>query len=458
MSAIRSVLWIGEASGFPAGSLSEIATLDVVWERDPANAAALPDAFDAVVLDAADADGALRDLPMLRDSAAGASILVRLDARCGDRYAEIEAAGAADVLPRLPGSDGHETCAILIDRLDALGAARRPRVLRAPASRAARAAAPPSLVGHSAAMQSVFALVERAAASRATVLVSGETGTGKELVASAIHRSGPRSDGPFVALNCAAVPESLLESELLGHTRGAFTGADRERKGLAEEAHGGTLFLDEVGEAPACLQAKLLRFLQERAVRPVGGSRERRVDVRIVAATNRELRREVAAGRFREDLYYRLAVFPISIPPLRERPGDLLALAEHFLARHGRAEKRHGCRLSDTTLHMLAAHPWRGNVRELENEIQRALVLAEPGETLEPAHFSERIGHTLELVEASQVELKPGENLRETLARIEAWLLRRALDANHNQRARTARQLGITREGLYKKMKRYGIA
>jgi len=458
VGAIRSVLWIGRASDFPAGPISEIAALDVVWERDPQNVRALAASFDAVVLDAADADSALRDLALVRDAAENASILVRLDARSAHRQVELETAGAADVLLRLPGSDGHEACAMLLDRLGALSGERPLRPPRVPELRPARSPEQSTLVGESSAMGCVFALVERAAASHATVLVSGETGTGKELIASALHRSGPRRDGPFIAFNCAAVPESLLESELLGHTRGAFTGADRDRKGLAEEAHGGTLFLDEVGEAAASLQAKLLRFLQERAVRPLGGSRERRVDARIVAATNRDLRREVAAGRFREDLYYRLAVFPIPIPPLRERPEDLPALVEHFLARHGRAEGKCGCRVSDTAMRLLAAHPWRGNVRELENEIQRALVLAEPGETLEPVHFSERIGQTLEVIEASQAELKPGETLHDTLTRIEAWLLRRALDTNHGHRVQTARQLGITREGLYKKMKRFGIA
>jgi DNA-binding NtrC family response regulator len=237
-----------------------------------------------------------------------------------------------------------------------------------------------------------------------------------------------------------------------------LTGAERERKGLVEEARGGTLLLDEVGDAPASFQAKLLRVVQERSVRPLGANRERSVDVRIVTASNRDLWHEVCAGRFREDLYYRLAVFPIAVPPLRERMDDLAPLADHFLARHGRAEHKRGCRLSPEALRTLQAHRWPGNVRELENEIQRALVLAEPGESLTPAHFSERIGRSRESVERVEAELRSGETLRETLGRVEAWLLRRALEANQQQRARTARQLGITREGLYKKMKRHGIA
>jgi Nif-specific regulatory protein len=226
---------------------------------------------------------------------------------------------------------------------------------------------------------------------------------------------------------------------------------------LIEEAHGGTLFLDEVSEASPTLQAKLLRVIQERTVRRVGATAERRVDTRIVAATNRDLWREVAAGRFREDLYYRLAVFPIAIPPLRERPEDLSELLTHFLARHGPTENRPGCYLSRDALHRLEAHHWPGNIRELENEIQRALVLAEPGEALEPSHFSDRLGGIIDTVQEATRELRAGETLRETLERIEAWLIRRSLEANQQRRTQTAKKLGITREGLHKKMKRLNI-
>jgi transcriptional regulator with PAS, ATPase and Fis domain len=457
MGAIRSVLWIGAAKDFPAGPLSEAPSLDVVWERDAANLRGLPDTFDAVVLDAADADAALRDLSLLRDGPARGAVLVRVDARCAERCAEITAAGAADVVLRPSEPYGDEAFAGVVGRLEALGCRSEASIARPSVSAPAFGAAAPPLVGRSRAIQRVLALIARAARSSATVLLSGETGTGKELVARAIHSHGARCDGPFVAFNCAALPESLLESELLGHARGAFTGAERERKGLVEEARGGTLFLDEVGDAPASFQAKLLRVVQERTVRPLGANRERSVDVRIVAASNRDLWRDVSSRRFREDLYYRLAVFPIAVPPLRERLDDLPPLADHFLARHGRAEHKRGCRLSPDALCLLEAHRWPGNVRELENEIQRALVLAEPGESLTPGHFSERVGRSLEAVECIEAELRSGETLRETLARVEAWLLRRALEANQQQRTRTARQLGITREGLYKKMKRYGI-
>jgi len=299
-------------------------------------------------------------------------------------------------------------------------------------------------------MQRVFALVDRASRSRATVLLTGETGTGKELVARAVHDGGLRARQPFVAVNCAAFPDTLLESELFGHVRGAFTGADRDKHGLFEAADGGTLFLDEIGETSGPFQAKLLRVLQEREVRP--GSRA--VDVRVVAATNRDLWREGSPGGFRPDLYFRIAVFPIHIPPLRERAGDVRRLAAHFLEQHGRAEGKPGVRLSPEAERLLEAHAWPGNVRELDNEIQRALALAEPGETLGPEHFNDRLRAILPPIEAS---LRPGDTLRETLDRVEAWLIREALAAHSGRRTQTARHLGVTREGLYKKLRRLGI-
>jgi len=293
-----------------------------------------------------------------------------------------------------------------------------------------------------------------ASGSRATVLLSGETGTGKELIAQAIHRESGRRKESFVAVNCAAFPDTLLESELFGHVRGAFTGAERDKRGLFEAASGGTLFLDEVGETSGPFQAKLLRVLQEREVRPVGGTRTRSVDARVVAASNRDLRREAERDAFRQDLFYRLAVFPIHLPPLRKRLRDVVPLAEHFLALHGLREGKPNAGLSPEATRLLQAYRWPGNVRELENEIQRALALAEPGGTLAPADFSERVAGVLEPIEAN---LQPGDTLRETVGRVEAWIIRRALERNSGRRAETARRLGITREGLYKKMKRYGI-
>jgi DNA-binding NtrC family response regulator len=447
VAGIRSVLWVGRGERFAAELVADAPHLDVVWERDAAEAARLPmEGFHAVVLDAEDA-GTAREGLLALGAPNGAPVLVRLAGGEAPAMAELRAAGAADVLVQR-GDAGGPAALELLERIDTLARRRRRPPRRRPP------AAQSEIVGASPQMQEVFSLVEVAGHSRATVLLSGETGTGKELVARAVHRGSPRSGGPFVAVNCAAFPDTLLESELFGHTRGSFTGADRDRRGLFEEAHGGVLFLDEVGETSRPFQAKLLRALQEREVRPVGGSRTRSVDVRVIAASNRDLRAEAAATTFREDLYYRLAVFPIRLPPLRERPGDVVPLAEHFLALHGRQEGKPEVHLSAAAERLLQSHLWPGNVRELENEIQRALALAEPGEALTPEHFSERVAGLLEPVEAN---LRAGDTLRDTLGRVEAWIIRRALEDQGGRRAATARRLGVTREGLYKKMKRHGI-
>jgi transcriptional regulator with GAF, ATPase, and Fis domain len=458
MNAIRSLLWIGSAERFPAGALTGLPTVDVVWERDVPRARSHTDhAFDAVVLDTDDPDRALVGLALLRDAPRRPPVLVRVDSDAVDRRRELTAAGASLVLLALPGEADEAARATIVDGLAQLDASRRLGPLENVEARLHADSPSAAIVGRSSAMRRVYALVARAARTRATVLVSGETGTGKELVARAIHDASERRTRPCVAVNCAAFPETLLESELLGHTRGAFTGAERPRRGLFEEADGGTLFLDEVGETSPGFQAKLLRVLQERVVRPLGGGRPRRVDVRLVAATNRDLARDVASGRFREDLYYRLAVFPIEVPPLRDRPGDLIALTEHFLTRHGRAEGVPGCGLSPDAARLLQLHRWPGNVRELENEILRALALADPGETLTPSHFSDRLRGSFAPLEAAETTIPPGETLRDTMDRLEAWLVRRALERHQGRRNDTARHLGLTREGLYKKMQRLNI-
>jgi len=249
------------------------------------------------------------------------------------------------------------------------------------AERAARFA-PENLVGTSPALQSALELVRKVAGSRSTALVTGETGTGKELVAGLIHGFSARADGPFIKVNCAALPETLLESELFGHERGAFTGADRTRIGRFEQAHGGTLFLDEIGDMASSTQAKLLRVLQDREFTRLGGSRPLRVDVRIVAASNRELEREMREGRFREDLFYRLNVIRIAMPALRERPEDVETLAAHFAQHFAREMGRAERRLSPAAIARLRAHSWPGNVRELRNVIERAVLLAD-GERIE---------------------------------------------------------------------------
>jgi len=447
---IRSVLYVGRAEALRAEAVADSPLLDVAWARDAEEAAALPlSAFDAIVLEARDERSARDALARIGAAAGGRRppVLVRLPATSATSEVALRAAGAAAVTSR-DGSAGMRPLAALLAELDPAGAPD-------PVGDA-DCARRPALVARSAAMRDVLLLVERAASSHATALLTGETGTGKEVLARAIHEGSPRRRGAFVAVNCAAFPESLLESELFGHQKGAFTGADRNQPGLFEAAHGGTLFLDEIGETTPALQAKLLRALQEREVRPVGGTRARRVDVRLVAATNRSLVHEVAAGRFREDLYYRLAVFRITVPPLRERTDDVVPLAEHFLRRHGEREDKRGCHLTREVADLLLAHPWPGNVRELENEMQHALALAEAGDTIAVRHLSERLHATLSPIEEA-TRSDAHETLHAQMARVEAWLIRRSLDAHGGRRAATARTLGITREGLYKKMRRFGI-
>jgi DNA-binding NtrC family response regulator len=289
------------------------------------------------------------------------------------------------------------------------------------------------IVATSEPMTAVLDLVRRAARSPATVLVTGESGTGKELIARAVHFHSERVSGPFVAVNCKAFAEGLLESELFGHERGAFTGADRTRQGLFEEAAGGTLFLDEIGEISESFQAKLLRVLQEREIRRLGDGRVRPIDVRVVVATNRDLQRDVAEGRFREDLFFRLAVIPIRIPPLRERPEDILPLAHHFLVEHQRASGRTFAPLSTEVESVLSHHPWPGNVRELENAIERAVVLSD-GETLSPSDL---------LLTASGAgtpnEMEESETLQAALDDSTITAIRAALDYSGGAKNEAAR-------------------
>ncbi len=313
------------------------------------------------------------------------------------------------------------------------------------------------IVGRSAAIRTVMEHVERVAATpHSTVLVTGDSGVGKELVARAIHERSARAKGPFVALNCAALSEGLLEAELFGYEPGAFTGGDpRGRDGLLAAARGGTLLLDEIGELDLGLQAKLLRVLQERTYRRVGGSRDLPMDARVIGATNRDLGTEVEHGRFRGDLFYRLNVMSIVVPPLRERPEDVPGLASHFLARFGDELRRPFTGISDAALARLVAYPWPGNVRELRNTIERAAILATDGE-LRPEHIvlDERTRNvpngTLAALSAAQPD-----DLR--LDRMEATLIRRALEVHEGNKQRAADALGIHRSTLYKKLEAYGI-
>jgi len=311
-----------------------------------------------------------------------------------------------------------------------------------------------NMIGESPAMQEIFNQLEKVIDTRATVCISGETGTGKELIASAIHHQGKRRQKMFVAQNCAALPENLLESELFGHKKGAFTGADQDKKGLFMIAHGGSLFLDEVGEMSLPLQAKLLRVLQEGEVRPVGASRPKQVDVRIICATNRDLQAEVEAGRFREDLYYRLMVFPITLPPLRERREDIPLLVQHFLDRYCPEMRKSVGGVSQEAINQLAAFNWPGNIRELENEVQRLVIQVDEGAIVTPEHLSPRIRQVENLVERVA---PPKGTLKEMMEHVERWLLTQALDDHGNNKTQTAKTLGITREGLHKKLSKYKI-
>ncbi|EWY42450.1 ATPase AAA [Skermanella stibiiresistens SB22] len=309
------------------------------------------------------------------------------------------------------------------------------------------------LIGSSEAMRRVQKIIGMAADSDATVLISGETGTGKEMVARALHEHSWRKGGPFVAVNCAAIPADLLESELFGHVRGAFTGAAVDRSGAFRDANRGTLFLDEIGDMPLAMQAKILRVLQDRIVTPLGG-RAAAVDVRILAATNRDLPDQVAQGGFREDLYYRLNVVPIALAPLRERLADIVPLAEHFLALSavGGIAKR----LSAEAAARLLEHGWPGNARELRNTIERASVLVR-GPVIEASDLGHLIaGPPASGERGAAVDWLAGD-LPTAVARLEVAMIRRALDEANGNRAEAARRLGVQRQLLYAKMERHGL-
>jgi two-component system response regulator AtoC len=310
------------------------------------------------------------------------------------------------------------------------------------------------ILAKSAPMMEIFKTISKIADYKTTVLISGESGVGKELVARAIHRRSARKDKPFVAINCGAIPENLLESELFGHKRGAFTDATADRRGLFEEAHGGTLFLDEIGELPLALQVKLLRVLQEETIRRLGDVKDLKVDVRIVAATHRDLHAEVKAARFREDLFYRLNVLPIAIPPLRERKEDVLLLVDHFLDRNNTRLGTAIRGLDAEARKALVDYSWPGNVRELENTIERAMVLAE-GDQLHVQDLPERVREARDPV---QMQLASGElSIKKTARIIEEVLIRRALQKTKGNRTRAAEVLEISHRALLYKLKDYKI-
>ena len=313
----------------------------------------------------------------------------------------------------------------------------------------------PELLGQSQAIQVVFRLISKVADYRTTVLIQGESGTGKELVARALHRRSSRRDKAFVAINCGAIPDTLMESELFGHKRGAFTDAHADKLGMFQEASGGTLFLDEIGELTMPLQVKLLRVLQEGTLRPVGGSKDVQVDVRVIAASVRDLSKEVAQGRFREDLYYRLNVLQIVVPPLRDRVEDVSLLIEHFIARNNARLGTHIRGIDPRAKKLLLGYSWPGNVRELENLIERAVVLCE-GDVLMPEDIPERIQAPQDSV--AQV-LSSGElSIKRASRVIEEALIKRALDKTRGNRTAAARLLEISHRALLYKIKEYGLS
>ncbi|MGE0639431.1 MAG: sigma 54-interacting transcriptional regulator [Thermoanaerobaculia bacterium] len=312
-------------------------------------------------------------------------------------------------------------------------------------------------LGRSPAWKKVLSDALQVAATESTVLVTGESGTGKEVVARFLHRGSPRARGPFVALNCAALPEQLLESELFGHERGAFTGALQARTGRIEQAAGGLLFLDEIGEMAPALQAKLLRVLQEREFQRVGGSRTLKADVRVVAATNRDPRRAMERGEFREDLYYRLSVFEIHLPPLRERPDDILVLAEAFLEEIGASIGRPAAGISEDAREQLLAHSWPGNVRELRNAIERAVILCRGGLVTRehlPLSLARPVAQTVAIAAPAAADF-PVEGV--ALGAVERELLQKALARAGNNKSRAAKLLGLSRGQLYSLLRRHGL-
>jgi two-component system response regulator AtoC len=424
---------------------------DVVAAGDaPAALACLETPVDVVLCDVRmpGMDG-LELLPELIRRLPGAPVLLMSAYGSGDLAVEALKRGAFDYLAK-PFQPAEVLLAIRKAR-------ERERLRRANAllqRDVERAVGERPIVAASPVMIELLELLERAAEFKATVLLTGESGTGKEVLARAIHAQSGRRNQAFVAVNCGAIPEALLESELFGHARGAFTGADRVRRGLFVEADGGTIFLDEIGELPPALQVKLLRVLQEEEVRPLGEAKPRNIDVRVIAATARDLERDVASGRFREDLFYRLDVFRVRVPPLRERREDVPLLVDHFIARFRETLGRPVRTIADDALDRLLAHDWPGNVRELENLIERAMILAD-GDRITLRELPE----ALTAPRREPARSAPGGDfsMRRARRRFESDLIRRALEATGGNRTRAAKLLEISYRALLYKIKEHGL-
>ncbi|MGE3762226.1 MAG: sigma 54-interacting transcriptional regulator [Kofleriaceae bacterium] len=476
---VRHVLIVDSEPPSVAHGIGALAGMDV--EHVDTVPAALErvtgSAFDAVLFDPAlgeDDDSALSLLHRLRTVATDTVVVIWSEQPTVAFTVRAMRAGALDVLKKSAASDEIRS---VVERAISHGAlAREVRRLRGEVEKARGLG---EIVGESTLMKHLLQMVNRVAASDATVLIVGESGTGKELLARTIHRVGPRADGPFVAFDCSALAPSLLEAELFGHEKGAFTGAGRARRGLFREANGGTIFLDEIGDIDASVQNKLLRVLQEREIKPVGGDRPVAIDVRVVAATNKDLKALVARGQFREDLYWRLAVFPIQVPPLRERKEDIPLLAAHILAkRRGAAKSFAGnevpypTQITAKALQRLLAYRWPGNIRELENVLSRAAILCDgemirthdldmlgPDRTTTPATDTE--DNRVDLPGVELARLGDGEDLKDLTDRavraVERAALAYALRRDRNP-AIAAKRLGISRASIYTKMKAYSLA
>jgi DNA-binding NtrC family response regulator len=476
-NAPRHVLIVDAAPGSVADATRALLGMDVEAVATPAAAfeRVVGSTFDALLFDPKlgdDDDGALALVHRFRTVAPDTVVIIWSGLPTVEFAVRAMRAGALDVLKK--SAEDVEVRSV-IDRAISHGAlAREVRRLRGEVERARGLG---EVIGQSALMRQLLAMIDRVAASDATVLIVGESGTGKELLARTIHRVGPRKDGPFVAFDCSALAPSLLEAELFGHEKGAFTGAGRARRGLFREANGGTIFLDEIGDIDTSVQNKLLRVLQEREIKPVGGDRPVAIDVRVVAATNKDLKALVARGQFREDLYWRLAVVPIQVPPLRERKEDIPQLAAHILARRGGAAKsfagqetRYPTQVTARALARLQQYHWPGNIRELENVLSRAAILCD-GETIR--------SHDLDMLvdrdaPASRVEkeeridlpaidierIGDGETLKDITDRAVRSVERAALGAALKREpnpAAAAKRLGISRASIYTKMKAYGL-
>ncbi len=346
----------------------------------------------------------------------------------------------------------YEELSIVLDKT--IRQRRMSRELAELRSRVSPAGSFHGIIGNSPVMQRVYELARTVGPTDASVLIHGETGTGKELLARALHSESPRAGGPLVCINCAALTETLLEAELFGYVKGAFTGANTDKKGRLELAHGGTLFLDEIGHMSLGLQAKLLRFLQERTFEPVGGNAPRRVDVRLLAATNLDLSRHIKDGKFLEDLLYRIEVISLHLPPLRERAEDIPLLVEHFRRRLAERYSKPVVGVSQGAMQVLLGHPWPGNVRQLENVMARAVILSK-NQRLQAEDFAELTGGSVAAATAGVIAGLPEEGV--TIKEMERELIAKTLAKCKGNKSQAAKRLGISRKGLYEKIERYGL-